>query len=186
MIKKDTPKLNFNLNLLYLNVQCIRNKINFLEALTVDKYFNVVCLSEHWLNKKEVSDFVIENFNIKSYFCRETYKNGGVIILVKNSDFKQMNIKTLHHLENLSIEKDCEIAAILINEIKTVIINIYRSPSGDFSIFLETIEKLLNSIKTDFSIIIGGDFNVHFNKSENETVTLRLVQSFSITTTRSL
>jgi hypothetical protein len=54
------------------------------------------------------------------------------------------------------------------------IITVYRSPLGDFNMFIETMHKLLGKIDyKNKNLIIGGDFNMHFNTNN------KYAQSFS-------
>lgn len=62
-------------------------------------------------------------------------------------------------------DKDFEICALKIPLSATclLLLCVYRSPSGDFSYFLEQLESVLNKLyKISTNIILCGDFNVNF------------------------
>ena len=77
-------------------------------------------------------------------------------------------------------EKDLEICAIELHLqfYKIYIVTIYRSPSGDFQYFINTLEKILSKIHNNSNdIILCGDFNINyyinstFKQSLNSLVT---------------
>jgi len=83
-------------------------------------------------------------------------------------------IKTIQCLEiNLNEfcrEKDFEICAneFYLQLYKPCIMTIYRSPTGDFQYFIDTLEKILNKIHFNFNdIIICGDFNINYYKNSS-------------------
>ena len=65
----------------------------------------------------------------------------------------------------MNMEKDVEICAVKL-EIQTsvfCIIAVYRSPSGNFNRFLETIDAVLQSLYSpSLGIIICGDLNINY------------------------
>nr|CAI5847843.1 unnamed protein product [Callosobruchus analis] len=64
------------------------------------------------------------------------------------------------------------------------ILSIYRSPSGCFGTFLESIEKILTGLKDSREIILAGDFNIHFNTTDTKAEQLGdLLNSFGLVQT---
>lgn len=68
----STPKQY--LNLLHLNIQCIRNKTLELEVLLKTNNFHIICLNEHWLSSDEITYLKIEGYKFVSFFCRTEKK----------------------------------------------------------------------------------------------------------------
>jgi len=102
----------------------------------------------------------IENYNLGAYYCRQYTKCGGVCIFVQ----KPYQFTTLD-LSEYCTEQDIEVCALRISysPFNLTVVSIYRSPSGDFNIFLKSIESVLNLIyKHSVNIILAGDFNVNF------------------------
>jgi hypothetical protein len=64
----------------------------------------------------------------------------------------------------------CEIAGIAFNGCR--LYTIYSPPTGNFDLFIEKLEFLLQSIVGKSYIIITGDFNCKFNTSEKQAVTV--------------
>jgi len=93
------------------------------------------------------------------YFCRTTFKQGGVCIYVSNDiQFQSLD------LDQFNREKDLEICAINIHLPcnNLVIICIYRSPTGNFNCFLKQSEYALDKLyKVSFDLILCGDFNIN-------------------------
>lgn len=94
-----------------------------------------------------------------SFFSRDDHIHGGVIQLIKSG----INYQDLKWISDMSIEITCEMTGIFISTYNIILINVYQSPSGNFELFIETINKLLVKINCNSNnVIIGGDFNVHF------------------------
>src|SRR5215510_3022086 len=93
------------------------------------------------------------------WLCRQQAKCGGVCILVQKScKF------TLLDLNKYCSEQDIEVCALRVSypPISPIVVVIYRSPSGNFNVFLKHTESVLNLIsKQSADIIITGDFNIN-------------------------
>ena len=157
------------LRLLHINIQSMRNKISELEAYLAAKEPNidVICVSEHWLQESEIQYIKVGEFTVASHFARTEFTHGGTLILLN----KSLESYPLLNLNKFSIEKHCEIAAAKIKNLNITILTIYRSPIGDFNVFIDTLEKLLISVNSN-QMIICGDFNVKFNTGNHQDVTL--------------
>ena len=84
-------------------------------------------------------------------------------------EFVFLTHETIHcseiNLNKFCKEKDLEIRAIELHLqfYKICIMTIYRSPSGDFQYFINTLEMILNKIHNSFNdIILCGDFNINY------------------------
>jgi hypothetical protein len=42
-----------SIKLFCINIQCLRNKLQLLEALIGNIHINYICISEHWLSPSE-------------------------------------------------------------------------------------------------------------------------------------
>jgi hypothetical protein len=126
----------------------------------------ILCLNEHWLSPNDIDVLSIDNYTVASSFCRSKYKHGGVAILIHNSLKLWQSLNTVQYCEVLH----CEIAGIAFNGCR--LYTIYRPPAGNFDLFIEKLEFLLQSIVGKSYIITTGDFNCKFNTSEKQAVTL--------------
>lgn len=119
---------------------------------------DIVCLTEHHVNFSNRENLAISGYNLATVYARSQLKNGGVAVFCRKEDFT-----VLHSINNFSIELHCEVAAVYISSLETIVIVFYRSPSGDMNIFLQVLNEILSKIKFSQKVCLCGDFNVHFN-----------------------
>lgn len=166
----------------YLNIQSLRYKINELESflLSNDTDYDVLCVSEHWLNEAEVKLLNICGMRVSSNFCRSVYQHGGVAILAKPC----LQFLPLLEINKISVELHFEVSAALCVKLNLVIINVYRSPNGNFDVFLRLLELVLSKVDLCNSIIVCGDFNVRFGSHSVQCSSLcDLLQSYGFAQT---
>jgi exonuclease III len=69
----------------------------------------------------------------------------------------------MNYIQGISEEKDFEVSAVEIVEYNLVIVCVYRSPDGDFAIFLQKLETVIKKIIVrKKQIILCGDWNINF------------------------
>jgi hypothetical protein len=138
----DNCKAN-NFRILHQDIWGISHKIDeFLISL-----YNappVLCLSEHHLRTEEIENVNLGQCTLGAQFCRQSYKQGGVSIYVS----KDIQFNTIN-LDQYNREIDLEICALKIRLLPNnlAVICIYRSPTGNFTYFLNQLESILNKIK---------------------------------------
>ena len=101
-----------------------------------------------------------KNYKFGDNFCRKIYRNGGVCMYIHEL-FQFSNI----NVHNFCKEKDLKACLIklYLPHCTIGIVNIYRSPSGNFEHFVNNLETLLNSISSNsMELFIFGDFNINF------------------------
>lgn len=153
--------------MLYLNIQSLNNKLNILEA-EINKLNNpaFISITESWLRESEMSSMSLEGYYLASQFSRTLHRGGGTAIWAKRG----LETNPINYNE-LNVEKDFEFCGCewKINNTTHKIISIYRSPTGNFQVFLERFQQLLINIFTiDSHIWVTGDFNIDFNVSSLE------------------
>ena len=159
----ECSKINCNTNklsVLHQNIRGITSKIDeFLISLPPNAP-QVICLTEHHLQTEEIGNVNFGQYTLGSAFCRQTFEQGGVCIYIsKNICFNAIN------LHQYIKEKDLEICALKLCSLTScfTVICIYRSPTGDFTYFLNHLESILNkTYKTSTNIILCGDFNTNY------------------------
>ncbi|KAK9685165.1 hypothetical protein QE152_g38263 [Popillia japonica] len=77
----------------------------------------------------------------------------------------------LNNIQILSIESHCEVAALRDSSTRVNIITLYRSPRGDFLIFLDVLEQILKVLNNSRAIVCG-DFNVRFGTDDVNSLKL--------------
>ena len=157
-------------------------KINLLEAYNTINKFDVICLSESYLDSSIASDN--DNLNIKGYNLYRVdhpnnVKRGGVCAYIRES----LPVRCIGN----AYLQECLILEISINNKKGYVASLYPSPGqtpDEFDSIINDLEKLIidtYSRKADFVLMIG-DFNAQScNWSINDTTTPEGVQLDSIT-----
>ncbi|XP_031350575.1 uncharacterized protein LOC116176232 [Photinus pyralis] len=147
-----------NLNILHINIQCLRNKLTAIEAFLLDKNLDIVCVSEHWFTDVNVTDALrIGPWSVAAHFTRINSIHGGVLILIKET-YKLK--KPPSFISLAACEIHFEICGLQLSS-NVVIVAIYRSPLGDFNVFCDKLEHVLEELRS-YSAVIVGDFNVNF------------------------
>lgn len=161
------------LKLLHLNIQGIGNKTNHIETDNIKYNTDFLCYTEHWLKKNEIEKYYIEGYTLVDYFCRKNFIRGGVCVYKKNG-LNSLKCEPLR-LQNSCEEKNIEICGIKCkyNNFKFIIIATYRAPTGDFNIFINNLNIILDDIfNINVPIFVVGDFNIDFAKNSIEKTNL--------------
>jgi hypothetical protein len=103
---------------------------------------DVLCFTEHWILEDFLNSIQLDQYKLVSYFGRSKYNHGGSCIYVKSS----ICTKDVKCLQGISIEKDFEIAISELVSYGYVVACIYRSPNGDFKVFLKNLELVIQKI----------------------------------------
>ena len=136
-------------------------KLSSITAYNTIYKYDFICISETYLDSSVQSDDI--SINGYKLICADhpsNSKRGGVCIFYRESLAVQ-SIK-------INYLNECLLCEVSINNKKSYIAVLYRSPSQnslEFDNFTLSFEKLLceiNSFKPDFSIILG-DFNARSN-----------------------
>ncbi|CAG5045145.1 unnamed protein product [Parnassius apollo] len=147
-----------------VKVKSINNKYLELKLLTENTTCDVLCLTETWTNELKLGVMTIEGFILVSYYNRMLFEHGGTAIFVRHS----LEYKIRHDIVKLSIEMNCELAAIEVKSSKLVIICVYR-PDYDYLIFEDIMTKVIEKIgRENKRIVIAGDFNLNLLKPNNK------------------
>ena len=134
------------------------------------------------MRTEEIGNVNLNQYTLGATFCRQTYRHGCVCIFVpKNIEFHTVN------LDQDNKEKDLEICFLKLHILSNsfTIICIYRSPTGNFSYFLDQLESILNkSYKTTNGLILCGDLNINcFNDNSRKHLLDSLLAAFSLFST---
>ena len=175
------PHITSYISILHLNIRCIRNKILEIEAQNLK--YDFLCFSEHWLRMEEMDILNINGYNVVTGYCRSNTVHGGVVILAK-TNLINLCVEA-NEINNLSIEVHCELCAIKCDKLNLILITVYRSPAGNFDIFLNTLHSMFNLIiNKKCVVIINGDFNLYFNTKDKKTLIFNdLIQTFGFYST---
>ena len=159
MSNHNTPNNNI-IKIYHQNVRSLRNKLHEFVGHLHPSLPNVICLTEHHLNILEKPHTNIEGYSIGAHFCRESYAKGGTIIYVHNK-LQYTSIDLSAYCK----EKDIEICAVklFMKPLNIITTTICRSPSGNFTYFMQQLDNILQVLSTSAThIIIGGDLNINY------------------------
>jgi exonuclease III len=138
----------------------------------------VLWLTEHQLRAEEIKNVNFGQHTLWAHFCRQTYKQGGAIYVSNDIQYNTVN------LDQYNREKDLEICALKIRVLSNslIVICIYRSPTGNFTYFLNQLEFILNKIySVSTNLILCGDFNTnHLDVNSRKYLLESLLASFSL------
>lgn len=87
------------------------------------------CIAEHWLDSMGAANIAVPGFNVASWFTRTNNNRGRTAIFVMR------NIK-FHIYDKIPLVANdvvFEVTAILLLDIKPIIVSFYRSPTANFS-----------------------------------------------------
>jgi hypothetical protein len=107
------------------------------------------------MNIMEIIFLNLENYTLGAQFCRASNCKVVLVMYVHNS------LKfTITDQCKYSKEKDIEICEVKLNVSSSTV---HRSSLGNFNYFLQTLDKVLQSLYTpDSHIIICGDININY------------------------
>lgn len=152
-IKYSSSKVQLgDINLLYININSIRNKISEIELQIQQiekngKSVHLVALTEIKLNEEEIKYYNIEGYT--AFYCCNTNKSGGVAIFCK--DGIKASLITKNFKEKMNF------LCIHINDIDMNIAVFYKIPTANNDVFLNCINNVLEN---NSKMILVGDFNI--------------------------
>ena len=167
-------KNNYTVTVLHQNICSLRNKTMELEVWlnTELNQVDVICLTEHWLNYQNLISTNIQNFKLASSFNRKYRTHGGSCIYVKDN----ISTKDMDYFTTFGEEINFELSLIELIDFKLYIGCIYRAPDGQFDIFLNKLETVIQKLlKKNKVLLLCGDWNIdmlHENNNQKEFVGL--------------
>lgn len=158
---KSLTNSKSNLNIIYINIQSLRNKLYDLETLiySYDYDIHIVVLTEIWLRKNENNLFNISGY--VPYFSNRQESFGGVAIYIKGNINSSFVMEEEFNKTNILITK---LSSHNIN-----IIGIYRSHETRVTDFIHKLDNITSVYKNS---IILGDMNLNLLNTNQEQVIL--------------
>jgi len=81
------------LRILHQNIQGLRWKSNEVIDSVYHSLPHILCFTEHHLNRHEINLIQIDNYTLGAFFCRNSFKMGGVrVCIFVNKNLNFMNI----------------------------------------------------------------------------------------------
>ena len=160
------------MNLFLWNVRSLGNnlKIHFILQTLKDCNIDIAFITESWLTEGFAHTAALLNsFKYElSHTFRPNRTGGGVAVLIR----KPLNFKVVNfHL----IVDSFEWHAIRLPSMGYLFVTIYRKQEFPLALFLSEFDELLSGITNKYldTIMVNGDFNVHFQVENKATTDLR-------------
>jgi len=152
--------------LFHQNIRVLRSKISELLCHLHQDLPYLLCFSEHHLSQSEADFINIKNYSIGAKYCRWKLQRGGDSIFIQS----HLQFTTLN-LDKYCVDQDIEVCALkLVSTFLNIcILVIYRSPVGNFNIFVSQLDKILQKLCiVKSNLIIHGDVNVNYLQESNK------------------
>ncbi|KAK9685785.1 Endonuclease-reverse transcriptase [Popillia japonica] len=101
-----------------------------------------------------------------------TFGYGGACIFLRDG----IEYEEILTLKQISKESIFESSAVKLTNLRIVLINIYRSPTGNIDEFFECLDDTLAQLPKKVTVAISGDFNIDLSKQNRHSA--RLIDLF--------
>jgi exonuclease III len=158
-------QISHSLKIFHQNIRGSGNKDNKPYCHLHHDLPHILCLSEHHLSESKLQLIHLTNYSLGANYCRKNFLKGGVSICV----YRNLKYKTLNICE-YNTDKVTEACGIQLDSTfnKLCILALYRSPSGDFTIFLKRLDLILQKLYNNkCNIFTCGDVNVNYLTNNN-------------------
>lgn len=122
-------------------------------------------LCEHWLKPDEPVS--VDGYNLITGNRRLEFSNGGTACFVNQDEQEKLFFCSVDKYNYLLSERVFEFCIIYCDSLKLYVICLYRSPSGDSNIFLNSLKLLLSGMPVNAKLVLCGDFNINFLDNTN-------------------
>jgi exonuclease III len=142
------------ISILHQNICSLRHKTTEVEVWlnTELNQVNVICLTEHCLSCQNLINTNIPNFKLVSAFKRKCKTHGGSCIYVK--DNTSILTKDIDCFATFGEETNFELSLIELVDFKLNVGCIYRAPVGQFDIFLDKLETIIQKLLRKNKVLI--------------------------------
>ena len=145
------------LKILYFNSQSLSNKLNALNSLLSTLNYDIICVTETWLNGKISDSLLLHNLPYSIVRCdRITRQGGGSCIFIANYlSFKIVSKTSIFDADITCVDIFDEISLDSFR-----IVNVYTPPNfKNVTHYNSFVDYLAELISIDFPFYITGDFN---------------------------
>lgn len=145
--------------------------MNDLNIVLHDNPFDLVCISEHWLEDSSLKLIKIDNYALVASYCRQkNIFHGGVAIFSQNNI-----ISKAINLEAYSVPVHAEFCGAEVSPKKVFVLAVYRSSSyGDLAVFKVRFQNVIEYITRKYrEVVIVGDINIDLNGNTEHAIDIR-------------
>ena len=112
--------------------------------------YDILAFNEVW-SIKDYENLIVDGYEVKAVKLRQATRDGGTIIFGRKD-------REVVAIDSPFIEGCLETTSKRFG--KVVFVNVYRPPSGNKDLFVESLTRFLNTLRFN-NIILGGDFNLN-------------------------
>lgn len=157
----------------HLNVRSLISSFNNFIELIEDQHFDVIGITETWLN----DDILTDRVNIPGYrlFRKDREGRGGGVALYVSDKLscQEISFDFQFTTENIWMK-------LRVSEKLFIIGVLYRPPSKHINNFIEDLDNMLSFVTPTFDeVILLGDFNINFFNVDN--VATNCCNSYNLT-----
>ena len=163
----------------HLNTRSIRNKMDDVRLLLIQNKFDVLTISESWLNSPVIDSVVsIPGYDVIRQ-DREQYKRGGgTMFYIRNG------VPYKHRIDIITRTIESCWVEICKPKAKPILIGcVYRAPDVSLDGSIDELKESILGIPTNYEILLMGDFNVDYlasNKTQQTCRQRRKLKNFAI------
>ena len=145
------------LKVAHLNIRSIANKTDSLKLLLKDKPFDILTISETWLNPNITdNEITIPGYTFARQ-DRDGRPGGGTLALVRDG----IPYRTRTDMLSGNIES-CVIEVTRPKTKRIFIFTVYRAPDRPLDSFIDDLNHTLAAFPSEAEVILLGDFNVNY------------------------
>ena len=149
-------------------------------SVMVDNDISISLITETWFSSiSNPTTAIIKNSGFDIIHCYREKRGAGVAVIWDTRVAKQIKINPISaKFETFQFEN-----IVFNGKFKMNIICIYRLQETSFKLFLEELETLISERISHHPLLLTGDFNVHFEKTEESDVKrlMYLTSSYGLT-----
>ena len=155
-----------SLSCMFLNIRSVPHNFNLFKA-TYGNCADILGLAETRLNT-DVTQLYQDNLPGYTLFSQARNRNGGGVAMYIRQTFDATRLIELDITED---HIECIACTVAVGQATWFVAVIYRPPSGNFQLFLESLEKILKSArdKNLNKLLLTGDFNVNLLKNDAQS-----------------
>ena len=159
---------NNDLSIFHVNIRSLNANGDILSGFlsTLNRKFQVICLTETFVKDTEASFLQFNDYNI-IHSTRTGRRAGGAALLIKKSfDFEVIHEATV----NLPFIESVFVKIKQTNCNPVIVASVCRPPNSNFSNFLNFMEQTLSSlVNLNCDKILMGDYNLDLLKINDDT-----------------
>lgn len=165
MINNNDLNSNNFLSILHINSRSLLNKLSDLLLLNnaIGNYFNVIVISETWLNDESVNLIDLPGYNFL-FKNRSNKKGGGVGIFLKLG----LDYTLFDNALSTDDVSECLCIEIKFHNSSAIIFAIYRPPNSDPYHLIHQLDLAFSNLKSSSKVYLVGDFNLDLTKAGSD------------------